>query len=104
MITLRAITEENFIDAFNLKDDEVIVDTQEDALSWDDLDEEVDSKEEEYQVQFVDEDDEIYDGGTFTSFEEAKESAIDGYHTKYVGFVIYNANGDVIFDEGDLED
>ena len=92
------------IDAFNLKDDEVIVDTQEDALSWDDLDEEVDSKEEEYQVQFVDEDDEIYDGGTFTSFEEAKESAIDGYHTKYVGFVIYNANGDVIFDEGDLED
>ena len=92
------------IDAFNLKDDEVIVDTQEDALSWDDLDEEVDSKEEEYQVQFVDEDDEIYDGGTFTSFEEAKESAIDGYHSKYVGFVIYNANGDVIFDEGDLED
>ena len=62
------------------------------------------AEEEYYQVQFVDEDDEIYDGGTFDTFEEAKEEAIDGYYSEYVGFVIYNKDGDIIFSEEDLEE
>ena len=68
------------------------------------FEESLEEDKDEFQIQFVDEDDEIVDGGTFDNLEDAKEEAIDGYHSEYVGFVIYNAKGDIVFSEDDLEE
>lgn len=59
-----------------------------------------------YQVQFSDYEGETYDGGVYDTFEDAKEAAVDGYHTDqdYNYFVIYNKDGDIVYDESDLSE
>ena len=59
-----------------------------------------------YQVQFSDYEGKVYDGGTYGTFEDAKKAAVDGYHTDqdYNYFVIYNKDGDIVYDESDLSE
>lgn len=60
--------------------------------------------DEEYQVQFANDDGEIFDGDYFETFEEAQEYAISQYHSDpdYTHFVIYDADGEIVADEDDL--
>ena len=60
------------------------------------------SNEGPYHVQYEDEDGDVVDGDEHDTLEAAKEEAIDGYHTKYVGFVIYNPSGEIVFSDVDL--
>lgn len=68
---------------------------------YDDIEE---SLKESYQVQFANSDDEVFDGGEFDSLEEAKDYAINQFHTdidcEY--FVIYDDDGEIVFDNDDL--
>lgn len=74
----------------------------EESFDFSDKDKEV----EEYQVQYANSEGDIFDGGTFKTFGEAKKAAIDGYHTDedYAFFVIYNKAGDIVFSDEDLTD